>query len=75
MGSLSVSEILALAGKKPKPETVAPAEVVIKKVELSERKKFLLQTIADILAKHDNMESNIPINHEYWRLLHEYRGN
>jgi hypothetical protein len=32
------------------------------------------QKIAAILAEHDNMESNIPVNHEYWGLISHYRS-
>lgn len=39
-----------------------------------EEKALLLKKIGEILALHAGLESNIPINHEYWSLLNRFRG-
>lgn len=39
-----------------------------------EEKALLLKKIGEILALHAGLESNIPINHEYWNLLNRFRG-
>jgi len=47
------------------------------KKEKEERKVMredLLKQAQDILAKFDNQESNIPVNHGYWDLMNQFRG-
>ena len=36
-------------------------------------KSEVLRQITNILARHDGLESNIPITHEYWELTNKYR--
>lgn len=46
--------------EQPEEEVRAVDEVVIKKE----------QTVAEILAEHNGLESNIGINHPYWKMKH-----
>jgi hypothetical protein len=40
----------------------------------AQEKADVLAQIGVYLADYDNLESNIPINHEYWELLTRYRA-
>jgi septal ring factor EnvC (AmiA/AmiB activator) len=44
------------------------------KLELAKEKEETHDKIVAILRLHDNKESEIPSNHEYWSLLNKYRG-
>lgn len=37
-------------------------------------KQVLYMEITNILREHDGLESNIPVNHDYWKKLNEYRS-
>lgn len=37
-------------------------------------KAALLKKIGEVLAQYQGMESNIPLNHEYWNLLNRFRS-
>lgn len=39
-----------------------------------EVKAALLKKIGEILAQYGGLESDVPINHEYWNLVNQYRG-
>lgn len=42
-------------------------------IELSEKDK-LLKEIQDIVKEHGGLESNIPINHIYWKKLNQFKA-
>lgn len=46
---------------------------VEKKVEKTEKEK-LLERAQAILKEHDNLESQIPLNSEYWTLMNMVRS-
>lgn len=67
--------------KEEKKEVLAAVPPVEKLVELSEeekaknaKKQELLDKIVSCLKDHNNLESDIPRNHEYWGWLNQYRG-
>lgn len=43
------------------------------KKEKSEKDE-LLEQIGAVLTEYHGLESNIPVNHEYWNLLAKYRS-
>jgi len=42
--------------------------------ERREKVKKLQTTIQDILFDHNNLESNIPVNHGYWDMLNQFKS-
>ena len=53
---------------KPKGEFIEPPKPP------STAKKELVAEIGKILQQYNNQESNIPIDHEYWKLVKAYRN-
>ena len=43
-------------------------------VQVAPTKEEVLAELGAILAAHGNLESNIPLTHEYWIKLNLYRG-
>lgn len=41
--------------------------------KLSPKQKLYLQ-ITDVLKGYNNLESDIPVNHDYWKWLNTYRS-
>lgn len=41
--------------------------------KLEDPKAECLRQITNILSEHGGLESNIPINHNYWKLVGKYR--
>jgi hypothetical protein len=63
--------------EKPGPEKTAPkVETVTSKplTEKEQKKAKLLEQCQGILKEYDGLESNIPLQHEYWTLMNQYRG-
>ena len=42
--------------------------------DLTKELEDTLKQIKQILLDHENRESDIPITHEYWKLLNKYRS-
>lgn len=40
---------------------------------VKDKKKECLRKISNILAEYGGLESNIPITHQYWQLVGQYR--
>lgn len=40
----------------------------------SAEKLEVLKRIQEILKEYDGKESDIPLNHNYWNLVNQYRG-
>jgi len=59
--------------KKPDFSEKKPEIRFEKAPEKSEADKCL-DEIQKILAEHGGMEPNIPVNHDYWKLLSKYRS-
>lgn len=61
-----------------KVEWEAKAKVEVKADDAKEVKRKekadCLEKAQAIIKEYDGMESNIPINHEYWGLMNRYRG-
>jgi len=57
----------------PSTETTKPIVKPVLTEKLTELAN-LHTKIQEILKNHGGMESNIPLNHEYWGLLNTYRG-
>lgn len=72
------------------PEETAPESAVVNTTPLEEakpkgeyiespkppttEKKELVSRIGEILQQYNNQESNIPVEHEYWKLVKAYRN-
>lgn len=56
--------------KIPTPHT----EVTLKTSTKMTDKQQLYLDIKTILAEHENLESNIAVNHVYWEMLNKYRS-
>lgn len=58
--------------EEEKPELKGLASVYAED-DIDKQKKKCLEEITKILRKHDGMESNIDLKHEYWDLTALYR--
>lgn len=47
---------------------------VVKPPDVLKSKQECLNKIQDILKEYGGIESNISPNHEYWKLVNQYRG-
>jgi len=77
-GKQATEKVLNEAAKKEevaikKEEATAKSMPVVKE-HLKTKAEEVHEKIRNILAEHNNMESDIPFGNEYWKLLNEYRA-
>ncbi len=54
-------------------ELLKEKKAAAQKIFLPTEKQACLKRIQEILAEHDNKESDIPVDHGYWELINFYR--
>lgn len=65
-----MAEEKSVPAPKPVPVPVKAEQLPVEEKEKGE----LLEKIGKILKEHDGLESNVPLDHEYWGLLNRYRA-